>query len=253
MDILEALEANDDRGERRLRLLVEALELPDGTAAFYAFGAPRNGGADDEPPRPARVFCAPEAAGWWSDYCADRVRHARDPVRTAIRSGIAPVYWNAFVPRSDFARSTDPLWEHLRDHRIAAGLSVPLHDPSSGRYGSFSVIQFGTREALAGWMTSHLSRLCAAAFAFHLSVGRDESRVPPVRLSRREAECLAMVADGLTSKQIARRLALSPKTIDLHIARACWRLGVATRAQAVARGIESGSLRRPSILDGGRQ
>lgn len=39
---------------------------------------------------------------------------------------------------------------------------------------------------------------------------------PPVQLTQREAEILALVTDGLSSKEIARRLEISPKTVEFH-------------------------------------
>jgi DNA-binding CsgD family transcriptional regulator len=58
---------------------------------------------------------------------------------------------------------------------------------------------------------------------------------PPERLlSEREQEVLRLVADGLTSKAIARQLFLSPRTVDHHVTSIFNKLAVDTRAQAVA-------------------
>ncbi|WP_144023225.1 response regulator transcription factor, partial [Brevirhabdus pacifica] len=40
--------------------------------------------------------------------------------------------------------------------------------------------------------------------------------IPAPQLTRREAQVLAMVRQGLTTKQIARRLGISPKTVEFH-------------------------------------
>lgn len=57
---------------------------------------------------------------------------------------------------------------------------------------------------------------------------------PAVRLSERQRDCLRLAAQGLASREIGRRLALSPRTVDDHILFACRLLGVRTRIQAVA-------------------
>jgi DNA-binding CsgD family transcriptional regulator len=44
---------------------------------------------------------------------------------------------------------------------------------------------------------------------------------------------MSLVADGLTSKQIAARLFLSPRTVDMHVRNSMIKLDCATRAQAV--------------------
>lgn len=60
----------------------------------------------------------------------------------------------------------------------------------------------------------------------------------PVRLSdglsARQADCLRLAGQGLSSRQIARRLGLSARTVDDHILLGCRWLGVRTRVQAVA-------------------
>jgi DNA-binding NarL/FixJ family response regulator len=50
----------------------------------------------------------------------------------------------------------------------------------------------------------------------------------------REAEVLRLVAQGYSSKEIGRRLFLSSSTVNHHIQSIFNKLGVDTRAQAVA-------------------
>lgn len=51
-------------------------------------------------------------------------------------------------------------------------------------------------------------------------------------LSGRQVECLALAAQGLTSKQIAKAIGLSPSTVDNHISSAVGRLGARNRVEA---------------------
>jgi DNA-binding CsgD family transcriptional regulator len=53
-------------------------------------------------------------------------------------------------------------------------------------------------------------------------------------LSPREREVLNLVAQGLSGKQIARQLGISPKTVEHHKTRAFAKLGVPNQAAAVA-------------------
>ncbi len=50
-------------------------------------------------------------------------------------------------------------------------------------------------------------------------------------LSNREREVARFLSVGLTNQQIARRLAISPKTVETHLARVFGKLGVSSRAQ----------------------
>jgi DNA-binding NarL/FixJ family response regulator len=54
------------------------------------------------------------------------------------------------------------------------------------------------------------------------------------RLSPREREILTLLAAGRTQKQIASALVVSPKTVATHIQHVLTKLGVNSRAQAVA-------------------
>lgn len=51
-------------------------------------------------------------------------------------------------------------------------------------------------------------------------------------LTKRQAECLALAGQGLTSKEIAKAIGLSPSTVDNHINTAVARLGARNRVEA---------------------
>src|SRR6185436_18233082 len=61
-------------------------------------------------------------------------------------------------------------------------------------------------------------------------------------LSNREREILALLADGLVNKQIAARLGISTNTVKTHLELLFDKLGVTTRAEAVATGVRRGLL-----------
>ncbi len=63
-------------------------------------------------------------------------------------------------------------------------------------------------------------------------------------LSPRQVEILNLFSDGLTNKQIAERLQLSPRTINLHITAIKSKLGTQTIAQSVSRGTALGYCRQ---------
>ena len=54
------------------------------------------------------------------------------------------------------------------------------------------------------------------------------------RLSPREREVVACLAQGMSSKQIARMMNLSPRTVDMHRGRLLRKLGVHSTAQLLA-------------------
>jgi DNA-binding NarL/FixJ family response regulator len=62
-----------------------------------------------------------------------------------------------------------------------------------------------------------------------------EVREPaPAALTEREREVLRFVADGLSNKQIARRMGIAERTVKFHLNSVMTKLGADNRAQAVA-------------------
>lgn len=70
------------------------------------------------------------------------------------------------------------------------------------------------------------------------------------QLTTRERQCLVGVAQHRQSKEIARDLGISSKTVDKHIETACKKLGVVSRRDAalllIGSGLRNGSVGEPS-------
>lgn len=72
---------------------------------------------------------------------------------------------------------------------------------------------------------------------------QDARRSNPVEarnLSPRETQCLLLVAEGQTSKEIARALGITLRTVEFHIHNAMGKLGVTKRSQAALRFVMQG-------------
>jgi DNA-binding NarL/FixJ family response regulator len=68
--------------------------------------------------------------------------------------------------------------------------------------------------------------------ARQLLSSRSEGTAPSVTLTKREAEVLTLVRDGLANKQIGRRLGISERTVKAHLTSVFQRIGVVDRTQA---------------------
>ena len=68
------------------------------------------------------------------------------------------------------------------------------------------------------------------------------------QLSMREAEMVALICQGKSNSDIAQQTSLSPNSVKAYIRSAYRKMGVTTRAQAVAWGISHGFLPQPCRL-----
>jgi DNA-binding CsgD family transcriptional regulator len=67
----------------------------------------------------------------------------------------------------------------------------------------------------------------------------------PVGLSPRQTECLFWVQEGKSSRDIGTILGVSHRIVERHVFRACQKLGVRTRLQAVIRARALGIISDP--------
>ena len=84
-----------------------------------------------------------------------------------------------------------------------------------------------------------MSRAHAAQVVEHLQrtsrSGSAEDGDISARLSSREYEVLRLLADGMTDREIAAGLAISPRTVESHVGSVLRKLGVRNRAEAAQR------------------
>jgi DNA-binding NarL/FixJ family response regulator len=64
---------------------------------------------------------------------------------------------------------------------------------------------------------------------------RPSTRAHPEGLSARQAEVLGLLAEGLSNAEIARRLFLTPKTVEHHVGAILRKLRVNSRGEAAAK------------------
>jgi DNA-binding NarL/FixJ family response regulator len=69
-----------------------------------------------------------------------------------------------------------------------------------------------------------------------------ESSAVVATLTPREREILELLAEGLTMQQIGRRLTISPRTVETHVAKLYRKLEVRSRVQAIAKAASLGLL-----------
>ena len=84
--------------------------------------------------------------------------------------------------------------------------------------------------------------LRAAAAGLRVSLPGDAPLDDPARpvLTPRELDVLTCLGEGLSNKAVARRLGISAHTVKFHLEAVFIKLGAASRAEAVAKGLRRG-------------
>jgi len=132
------------------------------------------------------------------------------------------------------------------DCGMTVGVAIPLRSP--GRYpvagvslsNSMGCAEF--ERFFADWGNTAQLAAIHAHMRLQMQLQTSGCAESGIVLSNQERECLLWVARGLSSKDAAKRIGLSPKTVDFHIAKAMGKLGGATRSHAVAQAIFLGLL-----------
>lgn len=87
-----------------------------------------------------------------------------------------------------------------------------------------------------------ISPVMAPKLLAEVGVSRDPAEREGLGLTPREMEILALIADGLTDREIAEKLFISVNTAKTHLKNILTKLQVKSRAQIVARGARAGLL-----------
>ncbi len=144
----------------------------------------------------------------------------------------------------------------LAGHTLAAvsEAEVVLADGAAMTVPNLPVLRLGTGDEEASVLPPGLTpaQLDAGlrAVAAGLRVSLPETAVPgfaeapPPRplLTPRELEILRALGEGMTNKAVARQLGISAHTVKFHLEAVFAKLGVASRAEAVAKGLRRGLL-----------
>ena len=192
----------------------------------------------------------------WVELYGERGYIEVDPRVTRTYNRNLPYVWDS----SEF--SGDPVCRaFLADAArfdVCSGVAVSFRDPDHGRV----LVAINSRiqamdEARRRFVASQLGELVLLAMSFHdffmahLVDYEPSLMVRVVPLSAREAQCLEMAANGMTSVDIALKLGIKPRTANFHFGNIVDKLGVLNRKEAIAMGIARGLI-RPNPVTMGR-
>jgi DNA-binding CsgD family transcriptional regulator len=151
----------------------------------------------------------------------------------------------ALMAEADAMLETQHWWRRLLRLQVwRAAVTDGWGEPVLGLRADLAVFESAGDESLA-----RISRDLLRQAGVSVRRSRSGTTVAPhlraVGVTSREAEVLALVAQGLTNGQVAGRLFLSKRTVDHHVARLLAKTGSANRTElstvARSRGIRTAS------------
>ena len=214
-------------------LVAEGLARFDATTAPHAVWAVELLGAAV---RWAVVTGRPGAeAGAWGDRAAAAQRASRFAAPQSVAHlasigaelGGEPAAWEQVIG----------CWDRLGDRYRAADVRIRAAETVLAAGGDRGLATTHLREAVARARAVGAEHLLARA----ADLGRRSRLVVderpadnPYRLTGREREVLALVAQGLTDRQVGTRLFISHRTVERHVSNLLAKLGAGRRSELVA-------------------
>jgi LuxR family transcriptional regulator, quorum-sensing system regulator BjaR1 len=167
--------------------------------------------------------------GWVGSAAFDYICLECNPLLAAIREGRTRYRFSDFAPRDD------PDYAVYWDAFSEAGIHDALCATSYGPDGMIASLHLGFGHGELEDEQSLAVQVAGLVLTERLMTFAQPERSPPVRLTLRERDSLALVADGKTDWEISVILGVSEATARFHVDNGRRKLGAVTRAQAVAR------------------
>ena len=159
----------------------------------------------------------------------------------ALLEALMPAAQVQFVHTSEqeVLRRTDVILTHLPTGRTLVVFgSIPTRELVSSHLsnGTHSMIAVdASRDELIAAIESILDGPAYVSTGVVMALASAPQDSGSGNLTAREREIVSFVVEGLSNKEMAARLCLSPNTIRTHLQSACAKLGVNSRAKLAAR------------------
>lgn len=229
-----------DTADEKFEVFARELESLGITRVLYGFSsmAPENSVAEE-----AAIF-----TNFAADYVQTYEREGHADHDVSVRHCMVsdlPTRW--FDSRSEvlMTREERTVEDTARDFGFTAGITIPARQGDEGLFGGISLATTDLPPSeFETLIKRHLGSFHLMALFLHNDIQRVLNPPPdPVLLSDREKECILWAAMGLSSKEIARRVGITFRTVEHHLENARQKLGANNRVHAVAKAISAGLIR----------
>lgn len=178
----------------------------------------------------------------WVAHYIDKDYGNIDVTFPTAADSIFPIRWDSMSSDKRNTKAQRDLFEDAKQFGMSNGITIPVHGPAGG-FAALSIAgPLSRRELNSIWNEYHDELSLVAAYAhnqilIHMS---DEDPFEPIRLTRRERECLTWAAQGKTAWESSQILGISDQTIIFHLNNCMRKLRVFSKHHAVVKAIMLG-------------
>lgn len=201
---------------------LEAIDIP-----HYAYLGFQGHGPNQREPFKAGAYPRP----WVEEYMGDRL-YAMDPVVLSATQSTVPVVWSGADGAGADEESARGFFERASSFGVRSGYTIPIRS-SIGGLATMTYASPESKERFAKILDGNRGELHLGAFYFHDTIERLTAPARQTQLTPRERTCLMFSSQGLSAKQIARLLDISPRSVKFHQDNARVKLGAANLKQAI--------------------
>lgn len=177
----------------------------------------------------------------WRDYYHEMDYYAADSFLRLAHQKSIPILWDIKRDLPGMKNTPDePIYSDCYDFGIRKGVYIPVHGPN----GSFSNMTIYELEGDPSFDMKyfHLIQVYVIRFFDKLSNiqvpqyfrEKMQASVDGTPFTERELQCMKLTAENLTADEIAKRLHITPRTVNFHIQKVLKKLGARNKFQALS-------------------
>jgi LuxR family transcriptional activator of conjugal transfer of Ti plasmids len=145
-----------------------------------------------------------------------------------------PVAWSSGeVCKDKASQPVRELFHRASGFGIRSGYTIPIRS-SIGQLATMTFASSLEADQFQQLLSRHRAELHLGAFHFHDAIERISAPARGAQLTPRERTCLLFSSQGLSAKEIARALDLSPRSVKFHHDNARLKLGAINLKQAIS-------------------
>lgn len=170
----------------------------------------------------------------WLKIYTEKDFVSADPFVEEARRAIAPFVWSEIERHRPLTPRAKDIYDVAHEYGWREVIGIPIHGPA-GYQGMVSLASMKdiTLSAADLGLLDMTSRVIHERCRKEIGFGVMAKDTP--KLTARELECMQWVAVGKTDWEIAQVLGISSSTAHFHVESAKKKLGLSSRAEAVAR------------------